>query len=97
MTAPKTPTKIPPKVLEAKALWEENQRLGKAYTQLTRQDTPTLPPHKKRALEPKLADAYVLFFNAEAAFRRAYKKLTKGNQRLLADILRKEKNEAETI
>lgn len=78
-------------VLEAKAFYDANQRLAARFIAVRRiSNTRALPPHKRRLLDVDEAEAYVKAIGAEKAFKAVYEKLTVGQRRKLAEMVKGE-------
>jgi hypothetical protein len=84
-------------VTEAKRLWEENQKFAKQYMAARKLAAMrALPSHKQRAADAREIRLFTMAHLAEEAFMEAYNKLTAGQRRKLAEMVREE-HAAKTI
>lgn len=76
------------KVITAHELYEEQMLRIRQYNNITKIADSSLPKHKRKIWDERVARYWVRATQAEAKFRDAYKKLKEGDQRLLIDLRR---------
>lgn len=80
--------KVPKKVLDAKALYDEQMLKIRQYNRVTKIADSALPKHKRARWDEIVARGWVRATQAESKFSQAFKKLKEGERRILIDIQR---------
>lgn len=80
--------KVPKKVLDAKAFYDEQMLKIRQYNRVTKIADSALPKHKRARWDEIVARGWVRATQAESKFSQAFKKLKEGERRILIDIQR---------